>query len=406
MRNRRILQRVCGAALLLGSAAYAAAGDWPNWRGPNHDGRSADTGLKPDWIKPLPLVWERKIGSGFSSFAIADGRVYTGGTADGQQALYCLDANTGAVVWQKSFEKQFRDPQGGDGPRSTPAVSAGRVYMFGAHGRLLCADAATGSEVWARRFDSAPQWGYSGSPLIEGELCVISAGGGDGALVALDKATGQTVWKTGDEPVGYATPYPLSFEGTRYIVGFLGTSAIIVEAATGRQVWRMQWQTDWNVNAASPIFHDGYLYLSSGYNHGSIVLRLRREGDRLAADKVWESRVLRNKFESAVLHEGHLYSGDETGLQCVELATGAEKWDVRRIDDFNLVHSTVAFADGHLYVLSQSGELLIAPATPEKFAPLTNAKILGGRCWTVSVIHHGRIYARDLERMVCFGLKE
>ena len=206
--------------------------------------------------------------------------------------------------------------------------------------------------------------------------------------------------KCGSDPVGYATPYPFTFNGRRYIAAFLGKCALIAEAATGREVWRMPWQTDWDVNASSPLFHDGHLFFSSGYQHGCILLKLKADGDKLAGEIVWQSTVLRNKFQSCVLHEGHLYTSDETGLKCVEFLTGKEKWNHRRMK-----HGTVVLADGHLFVLTEDGELLIAPATPSEFKPLTRAKILSGQCWTVPVLYRGRLYARNLTRLVCFALR-
>jgi outer membrane protein assembly factor BamB len=209
-------------------------------------------------------VWEREVGSAFSSFACVGNRVYTCGAQDKQQVLYCLDANTGEVLWKKPFEKEFRNEHG-DGTRGTPTVHEGRVYLLGAYGRLLCVDANNGSDLWEKQFSNQPTWAYAGSVLIEGDLAIVSAGKSDGALAAFNKKTGEPVWKCGEDPVGYATPYPFTFNGERYIVGFMGNSVLIAEAKTGREVWRMPWKTDWDVNAASPIFHDGYLFLTSGY---------------------------------------------------------------------------------------------------------------------------------------------
>ena len=380
------------------SAALAA--DWPNWRGPNHDGICSETGLRTQWDRPLPMVWEREIGASFSSFSCVDDRLYTCGTIDDQQTLFCLNAATGKVVWRLPFEKQFRDSSGGNGTRATPTVSDGRVYVLGGHGTLFCADATAGSELWRKEFHHPPRWGYSGSVLIEDETVIVSAGGEDGALVALDAATGKTKWNCGDDAAGYATPYPFTFEGRRYIAGFMADSAILADAATGKLAWRMEWETDWGVNAATPIFHQGHLFLSSGYRHGCILLKLRSENGGPATDTIWQSRVLRNKFQSPVLWEGHLYSCDEKGLKCVEFRTGEEKWSRPRTK-----HGTVLIADGHLYVLTQDGTLFIAPATAAGFEPVTEAKILSGRCWTVPVIYGGRLYARNLERVVCFDLR-
>jgi len=391
--------RVVGI-IVSGAFVAGASGDWPNFRGPNHDGISREPDLKFEWKSPLPLVWEREVGSAFSSFACVGDRVYTCGTQDKQQVLFCLNADTGAVLWQKPFEPELVERQGGDGTRSTPTISDGRVYILGGHGSLVCFDAAGGEEVWRRQFNSKPTWFYSGSVLVEGDLAIVSAGGSDGSLAAFDRKSGREVWKCGSDPVGYATPYPFTFNGRRYVAAFLGKCALIAEAATGREVWRMPWQTDWDVNASSPLFHDGYLFFSSGYRHGCILLKLKADGDKLASETVWQSTVLRNKFQSCVLHEGHLYTSDETGLKCVEFLTGKEKWNHRRMK-----HGTVVLADGHLFVLSENGELLIAPATPAEFKPKTRAEILSGRCWTVPVLHRGRLYARNLKRLVCFALR-
>jgi outer membrane protein assembly factor BamB len=397
---------VTAVTLVIAAAQVeGAAPDWPNFRGPNHDGISTETGLKTKWTAPMPLVWERDVGSGFSSFACVSGRVYTCGTKGRQQTILCTDARTGEVVWQTPFEPAVREPQGGDGPRATPTVSDGRVYVLGGHGKLVCLDAETGSEAWSVQFSNRPTWYYSGSVLIEGDLAIVSAGGPDGALVAFDKATGQRRWTCGDEPVGYATPYPFTLDGTRYVVGFMGDSAIVAEAATGREVLRHSWKTSYNVNAASPIFHDGHLFLSSGYGHGSVLLKLAKNGDVLKATKAWEEDTLLGKFQSAILFQDHLYACDERGIACVDFMTGKSKWRERRIDGENMINGTIVLADGHLFVLSERGSLLIGQASPDGFTPSSKAEILRGRCWTVPVIYDGHLYARDLERVVCFNLK-
>lgn len=401
-----MLNRLCVsvACTIVALAVATADADWPNFRGPNHDGISSEKGLRTTWSGAIPLKWERTIGSAFSSFACVGDHVYTCGTSDKQQVLYCLNAETGAVVWQKPFEKEFRDPQGGDGTRATPTVHGGRVYILGGHGLLLCADAATGKEIWSKRFAYQPQWGYSGSVLIEGDLAIASAGNDAGALVAFDKKTGKDIWKCGDDPAGYGTPYPFTFNGRRYVVGFMGKTAIIAEVKTGKLVWRIPWKTDYDVNAASPIFHNGYLFLSSGYRTGSALLKLGAGGDKLSSQTVWKSNVLMNKFQSCILHEGKLYSSDQNALVCVDFMTGKEIWRQARLDDRLAKFGTLVLAQDHLLLLTQEGKLKIARASPEGFRPTTTADILNGRCWTVPVLHRGRLYARNLKRVVCFDL--
>ncbi|UCG32991.1 MAG: PQQ-binding-like beta-propeller repeat protein [Phycisphaerales bacterium] len=377
-----------------------AHADWPNFRGARYDGISDETGFKTSWNESLPQVWEREIGSGFSSFACLGDKVYTCGTRSKKQVIFCFEADTGKTVWRKDIEQEFPESTGGDGPRATPTVSDGRVYILGAQGTLWCFDAETGERVWKHGFSYPPKWGYSGSVLIEGNLAIATGGQGDGALAALDKTTGQPVWTCGEDIAGYATPYPFTFEDTRYVVGFAGTSAIIAEAETGRLVWQMPWKTDWDVNAATPIYHDGHLFLTSGYKTGCALFKLRKDGDKLAADQVWKTDALRCKFQTPILYEGNLYGSDEQSLLCVDFMTGEKRWEQPRIK-----HGTVVLADGYLLLLTENGQLRIAKASPTAFEPLGTAEILSDRCWTVPVLHRGRLYARNLGRAVCYDLR-
>ena len=397
MHGPRIFLTIAVGTLTV--AATTGRADWPNFRGPRYDGISRETGLKTDWNHPIPLVWERTIGAAFSSFAAVGDKVYTCGTANGKQVLYCLEADTGAIVWQHPIEKEYRQEHG-DGTRATPTVDDGRVYILGALGTLLCLDADSGKEIWRRQFTHPPTWAYSGSVLIEGDLAIASGGESDGALVAFDKATGELRWKCGDQPVGYATPYPFTFESKRYVAGFMGKSLIIAEASTGRRVFNKEWRTSWDVNAASPLFHDGYLWIGSGYRTGCELLKLRADGDSLAADSVWKSKVLMNKFQSCILHEGHLYVSDQKALVCADFLTGQERWRKRRSK-----HGTLVLADNHLFLLTQAGQLQIADVSPKGFEPTATADILSGRCWSLPVLHRGLMYARNLERVVCLDLR-
>jgi outer membrane protein assembly factor BamB len=375
------------------------ADDWPNFRGPHHDGVSAATGLKVDWNEPLAMVWDRNLGEAFSSFAIVGGRAFTCGTKDDKQALFCLDAETGETVWEQPIERAFPESHGG-GTRATPTVDDGRVYIFGAHGRLVCFKADTGEQVWDRSFGDKPTWGYSGSVLIEGDHAIVTTGGSNGALTALDKRTGERIWATGSGPAGYATPYPFTHGGVRYLVAFLGDRAIVVEAEAGREVWSMAWETSYAVNASSPIYHDGYLFLTAGYQQGCVLLKLSTGGGGFGAEPVWRSKVLLNKFQSCILRDGNLFTSDQRGFKCVDFATGDERWNVNRIK-----HGTLVMTAEHLLLLTESGELQIGPVSPDGFTPTMSAEILSGRCWTVPVLSKGRIYARNLERVVCFDLR-
>lgn len=400
MNDRFSNAYVC--ALLAGLFATAGfAGDWPNFRGPQHDGISTETGIRTTFDGDIPELWSRNVGSAFSSFAVVGDRVFTGGTASGMQTLVCLKADNGSEIWSVDIEPAYREPQGGDGPRATPTVDGGKVYMLGAKGKLICVLAENGEEVWSQDFRHMPTWGYSGSVLIDGDLAIVSAGKDQGGLVAYDKNTGAKKWQASADLAGYTTPYPFALDGTRYIVGFLGNSAVIVTADDGKKVWEMDWRTMFAVNAAAPIFHDGKLFLSSGYRHGCALFNLKAEGEMLVARRVWRSKRLRNKFQSALLIDGALYSGDEKGIQCLDFASGKRNWTVPRKR-----HATIVAADGHLFVLSEDGELMIAPISTSGFDPVTKQKVLDGLCWTVPVLANGKLYVRDLTTVRCFDVGE
>lgn len=299
-------KRICAAAALtIAVANMALAGDWPNFRGPNHDGISREKGLKTDWQGGPKVVWEHQIGSAFSSFACVGGRVFTCGSADGQQILFCLDADSGKEIWKRPFEKELRD-EFSPGPRATPTVDDGLVYIVGGSGTVLCCNAESGSEVWSQRFKHVPQWGYSGSVLVEGDLAIFSAGGSDGAIRAVNKKTGKKVWRCDNDDPGYATPLPFEYGGRKFICAFTANRASIIDLEAGKLVGKIPWKTDWKVNAAAPIYHDGHLFLNSGYQTGCGLFKLSAKNGKITAKEIWKSKVLLNKFQSAILTEGNL----------------------------------------------------------------------------------------------------
>ncbi|MBX3394953.1 MAG: PQQ-binding-like beta-propeller repeat protein [Phycisphaerae bacterium] len=391
------------------STSTLHAEDWPNWRGPRYDGSSAETKFARSWTGERPQRWERNLGSAYSGLTVVGDRLFTCGVAmetsergkpEPMQVLYCLRTADGEVAWKSVIEDIFRN-EWGDGARGTPTYDDGRVYIMGANGTVACFDANDGKKLWARKYDERPMWGYSGSVLIRGTLAIVATGGKKGALRALDKSSGREVWRCGDDAsAGYSTPYPFTFEKKEYVISFLGTSAIAAEVTSGREVLRIPWKTDWNVNAATPIYHDGHLWLGSGYRTGCAVYALKPAGDKLEAKEVWKSKVMLNKFQTPVLFGGKLYAFDERAFKCVDFMTGELDWKERG------QNGTVVLADGNLITLTESGKLRIGPASPTKFEPTGEAQILDDRCWTVPTLVDGRLYARNLERVVCIDLSE
>jgi len=379
------------SATCLATAAHAA--DWPNYRGLNHDGVSSETGWKTEWPAAGPKVlWKAQVGTGFSSFAVVKGRVFTMGNSSDTDTVICLDASTGETQWKHSYPEPLSPNLYEGGPNSTPTVDGDRVYTLSRQGKVLCFEAASGKVVWSKDLDAdfgvpaikkKDHWGLSGSPLIEGDLVVLNAGR---AGVALNKVTGEKVWTTGPEPAGYATPVPFGQGGKRSLLVFTGKSLVALDPADGKERWDFPWKTSWDINAADPVVNGSRIFVSSGYNTGGAVLELA-SGSPV---EVWKNKNMRNQMYGSVLWQDHLYGNDENRLRCLTFDGGEVKWT-----EPSTGRCTVTVADGKLIVLSEKGELLVSPATPDGFNPTARAQVLGGKCWTVPVLANGHIYARN-----------
>lgn len=371
--------------------------DWPQWRGPNRNGISAETGILSAFPSGGPKsVWTANIGTGFTTVAVSRGRVYTMGNYQEQDWVSCLNATTGKVIWVHKY------PQGaGDysGPRATPTVAEGKVYTFSREGLAFCLDAATGKILWQKNIASetraaAPRWGFAGSPLIFDNLLIFNVGGGG---VALDKNTGRVVWSSGTDIPGYASPVAFTLGGKRGVAIFAKDSLKALDPASGRVQWSYPWQTSYDVNAADPIFSGDSVFISSNYGKGGSVLRIA--GGKPTS--VWENRNMKNHFNSCVLVGGTLYGNDENTLRALNYATGAERWNMRGMDKGGLIA-----ADGKLIALTGRGELVIIRAVPTAFTELGRAKILDGQTWAHPVLANGLLYCRnDKGNLVCLDMR-
>jgi len=391
---------------LLLTVLLLTAGDWPHWRGPQHNGISSESGWLDTWPAEGPAVaWKGDVGIGFSSVAVADGRAYTIGNADNVDTVYCLDAAKGNLIWRHSYDSDLEAKFFEGGPTSTPTVDANRVYTLGRWGDVFCFDAATGKIVWSVNLEKRdgyppPGWGFGGSPFVFENLVVLNVGD---AGVALDKSTGKVVWKSAATESGYSTPLPLRRgEETLLLLGS-AKSYLAVNARTGQEAWRVKWITTYGVNAADPIVHGDQVFISSGYQKGCALLRLGT-GD---PEIVYQSRILRCQMNPPVLVAGHLYAVDgdtteKTSLKCIEFASGAEKWSHPLKGS-----GALTVADGRLLVLSGAGELMVAPVSPEGFKPTSTATVIKGKCWTVPVLANGRIYCRSADgTLVCLDVRK
>ena len=371
--------------------------DWPQWRGANRNGISAESGLLAAFPAGGPQkIWTANIGAGYSTVVASGGRVYGMGNYGDQDLVSCLNAATGKVLWS------YRYPQGaGDysGPRATPTIHEKKVYTISREGLALCLDAVTGKVIWQKNIcaetrASAPRWGIAGSPLIERNLAIYNVGANG---VALDKNTGRVVWNSGAETGGYASAVAFTAGGRRGVAVFGKDKLTAVDPASGRVQWEYPWQTSYDVNAADPIFSGDDVFISSNYGKGGSLLRI--SGGRPA--KVWENRSMKNHFNSCVLVGGTLYGNDENTLRGIDFATGAERWNMRGMGKGGLIA-----AEGKLFALTERGELTLIRANPTRFEELGRAKILSGECWASPVLANGLLYCRNHEgNAVCLDIK-
>lgn len=370
------------------SLVAAPAADWPNYRGPNHDGISKESGWTTEWPANGPkILWKAKVGMGFSGVVVANGQAYTQGNASDQDTIFCFDANTGDSKWKHTYAAPLDAKYYEGGTSATPTVDGDKVYTISKRGILHCLNAADGKVVWTKNLQEElgakiPEWGFATSFLIQGDLALLNFGS---AGTALDKKTGKVVWSSGPEESGYATPVPFDASGERAVLLAAKRDVIAVKVKDGKELWRFPWKTQYDVNAAAPILSGSKVFISSGYNRGAGVFDVSKN----PAEKVWENKNLRNHMASSVLWEGHLYGVDENQLRCVVFDTGEVKWT-----DKVSGKGTLSMADGKLLVLSERGELLVANPSPAGFKPIVRAQVVGGKCWTAPTLANGKIYVR------------
>jgi outer membrane protein assembly factor BamB len=345
------------ALIALGTSALTAA-DWPVWRGATYDGISTEKEWKLS-AEPKTL-WEAEVGLGFASFVIAGGRVLTTGHADEKDTVWCLDAVSGKLIWKHEYPADLGDKYYEGGTSNTPTIDGDKVFHLSRWGDLFCFEAATGKVVWEKNVQketeaTIPDWGFAGAPLVQGGLLILNVGK---AGLAVEKSSGKIVWKSDTDSAGYSTPYPITRGGKKLVVIGSADAYNAVQIEDGTPVWSYRWATRYGVNASDPILSGDTLFISTGYNKGCTLLKLTDS----QPEKIWESKVLKNQFNSSVLLDGYLYGidGDQNSrcsLKCVKLADGQLAWEEKSIGFGSLMA-----ADGRLIILTEKGELVVAKA--------------------------------------------
>ncbi len=402
--------------------ASVGAADWPQWRGPNRDGKSADTGLLKEWPKEGPsLAWKiNGLGGGYSAPSIAAGRIFGMGNRGEDEVVWALSETDGKELWATRLGPAFKQqaPQGKEGPACTPTVDGERLYVEGLGGDVACLQAKDGKIVWqlslTRDFGGrAPRWSYRESPLVDGDKVIYTPGGQDATLVALDKLTGKTIWKSQvpDSPkASYASAIAIDFDGQRQYVQLTERALVGVAASDGKFLWRYDKPANrMGINCSTPLYQDGFVFAASAYNTGGGLVKLSKDPNGVRAEEVWFSKKMQNHHGGMILLDGCLYGangGNEGGsLVCLDFKTGNVLWDGR---DSGAPKGSLALADGRLYYRAEGGVMLLIEPSPKQY-------IERGRfdqpdrskqsAWPHPVIANGKLYLRDQDVLLCYDIR-
>jgi outer membrane protein assembly factor BamB len=402
--------------------------DFPAYRGVLRDGIvRGGPALATDWnVHPPRRLWggdEFPVGGGYAAFSAVGDFLVTIEQRRDNEAVVCYHAPTGTELWKHEYPATYTDMtrMGGPGPRATPTVYAGDVFSLGAGGRLVCLDGKTGALKWGKDIlegNDNVTWGMSGSPLVYDDVVVVNPGAQKPdapfgkSLAAFNRTTGDLVWSGGDTNASYSSPMLATIAGVRQILLVDAEVVAGYDAKSGTRLWSYPWTNQQKINVAQPLALDGdRVFIASGYNSGSAMLKISHDGE-WKAEELWrERRVMRCKFTTPVYYEGFIYGLDEGALQCVDAATGQVRWTQgdrpgkRRDDKKDYEHGQILLAGNRIIVLTEKGRLVLVEATPDGHRELGGVHAVEGKkTWNNPAVARGKLYVRNNEEMAGFDI--
>ena len=389
---------------------HAKSTDWPQWRGPNRDGISTETGLLSSWPSGGPKSFWSVIGlgNGYGTVAIADDRIYVQGSRDRQSVVWCLNRADGNTIWNARLG-QFLDQDRGPGPRGTPTVDGDRVYALSEDGDLAGLRVKDGSSVWhkniLRDFNGRnPHWLLSESPLVDGNRLVFTPGGPGAGMVAVDKMTGHDVWlaKELSDPAGYSSAIVADVQGVRTLMNLTARSAVGVRASDGKLMWRYERVANGTANVATPVYSDNKAFYTSNYGTGCVLLDLKNQDGMVKAQETYFNRDMMNHHGGVVLVNGYVYGFSNAILTCMEFTTGKVMWKNRSVGKGSLT-----YADGKLFLFGENNVVGLAKASPESYEELGRFDVAdqGLPSWAHPVVCGGRLYIRNQGTLACYDVR-
>lgn len=412
--SKRMMSKTVLLALSVGLLFSAPVNaQWPQFLGPNGDGKSPEQGLVDSFPSGgASVVWRVPGGVGMSAVAVAEGIAVTSWNEGPSQVLVALDANTGKQKWKSTIGRQYKNGQG-NGPRATPTFYKNRIYAFTGDGVLCAVEPKTGDVLWSVNcmddVNTRPsEYGMASSPLVVNDAIIVHVGAANAAVAAYG-LDGRRRWTAGKGPAGYSTPTLLKLNGVEHLVCFTAMGVYGLDPATGAERWSYPFRTPYDCNTASPISVDGKLFVSAGENHGCVMLDVMQSGANFQVKEAWASvdskSVMRNEWQTSISHNGYLYGFDNVGsagpvshFTCVDAKTGKMQWQRTRFGKGNLV-----FADGKLWITMMNGELIIVSATPDAYQELGRSRLFGKTRQSLSIAN-GHGFIRDDKEVVCIKL--
>jgi outer membrane protein assembly factor BamB len=382
--------------------------DWPQWRGANRDGKSAERGLLKTWPQGGPkLVWQASgVGEGYSSFSVAHGKVYTLGARGRTEYVVAFDEATGRKVWEVPHGERFSNDRG-DGPRGTPTVDGAQLYAFGASGDLSALDAASGKVLWKinvlQRFGGGNiTWGLSESPLVLRDRIIVNAGGPRASIVAVNKKDGSDLWRSQGDPAGYSSGILHEVGGIPQGIFFTGQRVVGIDTRDGRLLWSYNRVSNRTANVATPIAQGNRVFLSSDYGTGAALLELSASGKGIDAREVYFTNEMRNHHASSVLIGDHLYGFSGNILTAMKFDTGVVAWRDRSVGK-----GSVIFADDRLYLFGENGAVGLAEANPAGYREHGRFQLRTGSLptWSHPVVANGKLYLRDQDTIYAYDVR-
>ena len=401
----KCLIRLAGIAGLLISTGIVRAADWPQFRGPNHDGTTPQK-INTHWPAGGPQVlWQIPLGASFGTYAVAGDHAFIY-TMKGEEDECCfsLDPATGQTRWSQRIDQTIHDREGGDGPRSTPTFIDGKVYVLSTYLKLVCLDAADGKVLWShdlmKEFKGAKLgWGNAASPIVDGNLVFVCAGGKGQSLLAFDRNSGEVAWKTQDDKPTHASPVPATLLGVRQIIFFTQTGLVAVQPETGQVLWRQKFPYNVSTAASPVVCGEDIVYCTAGYGSGSGAFKITRSGDSFSSTEMWHKHgnKIVNQWSTPVYKDGYLYGlygfkeFNTEPLKCIDVQTGQEKWARAGFGQ-----GQVIMVDGNLLVQGDQGPLVLVRATPDGYHEIARCQPLNGsKCWTEPAVANGHLFVRS-----------